>query len=307
MAVSDIIIIGGGGAGLTAALYASRAKLSTLLFEKLTPGGQIALTDIVENYPGFPEAITGGEISQRMEEQAKKYGTQLLYEEVKSIHPKNNSFEVRTSNQSHETKSVILAMGASFRTLAVPGEKELTGKGVSYCATCDGAFFKEKEIIVVGGGDSAMQEGLFLTRFATKLSVVHRRDKLRASPILQERAQKNPRINFIWDTVVEKIEGDKKVQNVKLKNIKNNSVRDFRTDGVFVFVGHDPNSSLVKGLVELDEKGYVKTFNTLKTSVRGIFAAGEIRSGAVKQLVSACGEGCEAALEAQAYLEDLPS
>lgn len=303
MAASDVIIIGGGGAGLTAALYASRAKLSTLLFEKLSSGGQIALTDIVENYPGFPEAITGGEISQRMEEQAKKYGTQIIYEEVISITPQKPHFEVKTANQSYEAKSIILTMGASFRILAVPGEKELTGRGVSYCATCDGAFFKEKEIVVVGGGDSAMQEGLFLTRFANKVSVIHRRDKLRASPILQDRARQNPKISFIWDTVLEKIEGNKKVENIKIKNLKSGSVSDLHTDGVFVFIGHDPNSSLVRGLVALDEKGYVKTFDTLKTSVPGIFAAGEIRSGAVKQLVAACGEGCEAALEAQAYIE----
>ncbi|MBI3313120.1 MAG: thioredoxin-disulfide reductase [Candidatus Omnitrophica bacterium] len=300
----DVAIIGGGGAGLTAALYTSRAKLSTLLLEKLVPGGQIALTDIVENYPGFPEGITGGEISQRMEEQAKRYGTQIAYEEVKSI-AKNpsGSFEIKTSSETYTSRAIILAAGASFRTLGVVREKELTGRGVSYCATCDGAFFKEKEIIVVGGGDSAMQEGLFLTRFANKVSVIHRRDKLRASPILQERAKQNPKIQFVWDTVVEKIQGDKKVEGVTLKNVKTQEVRDFKTDGVFVFIGHEPNTAFLKGFVELDDHGYVKADASLKTSVEGVFAAGEIRAGAVKQLVSACGEGCEAALSAQAYLE----
>lgn len=301
----DVLIIGGGGAGLTAALYTSRARLSTLLLEKLAPGGQIALTDMVENYPGFPEGILGPEISQRMEDQAKRYGTEVAYQEVKSIAKTNGEFEIKTAGGSYQGKTVILAAGASFRMLGVSGERELTGKGVSYCATCDGAFFKEKEIVVVGGGDSALQEGLFLTRFATKISVIHRRDALRASPILQERAKNNPKINFVWDTVVEKIQGSKKVEGVTLKNLKSQQVRDFRTDGIFVFIGHDPNTSFLKGFVELDEKGYVKVDNQTRTSVPGVFAAGEIRAGAVKQLVSACGEGCEAALAAQEYVDHL--
>lgn len=302
--IFDVIIIGGGGAGLTAALYTSRAKLSTLLLEKLAPGGQIALTDIVENYPGFPEGITGQEISTRMEEQAKKYGTQIEYQEVLGIEKKGEGFLVKTaSNENVESKSVILATGASYRNLKVPGEKELTGRGVSYCATCDGAFFKDKNIIVVGGGDSAMQEGIFLTRFASNVTVVHRRDKLRASPILQERAKANPKMKFIWDTAVTHIEGEKKVEGTKLQNLKTSAVSDFKTQGVFVFIGHDPNTGFLKGFLELDEKGYVKTGAKLQTSVPGIFAAGEIRAGAVQQLVSCCGEGCEAALSAQAFLE----
>lgn len=300
----DVLIIGGGGAGLTAALYTSRAKLSTVLLEKLTPGGQIALTDLVENYPGFPEGITGGEISQRMEEQAKRYGTEVLYEEVGGIEKKDGSFVTKTAgDQTFRSRSVILASGASYRNLGVPGEKELTGRGVSYCATCDGAFFKEKELVVVGGGDSAMQEGIFLTRFTTKLTVVHRRDKLRANPLLQERAKQNSKIQFIWDTVVTEVVGDKKVQGVKLKNLKTSQTKDFKTDGVFVFIGHDPNTGFLKGFIELDEKGYVKTDLKLQTSVPGIFACGEVRAGAVQQLVSCCGEGCEAALACQAYLE----
>jgi thioredoxin reductase (NADPH) len=301
----DVIVIGGGGSGLTAALYTSRAKLSTVLFEKLTPGGQIALTDLVENYPGFPEGITGTDISMRMEEQAKRYGTEVVYEEVKSIKKLAEAkFEVQTSGETYEAKAIILAAGASFRMLGVPKEKELTGRGVSYCATCDGAFFKEKEVVVVGGGDSAMQEGIFLTRFASQVTVIHRRDSLRASPILQERAKQNPKIKFVWDTVVEGVEGDKKVQALKIKNLKTQKSDDFRTDGVFIFIGHDPNTKFIKGLVKLDEHGYVVTPpNSMETSVPGIFAAGEIRAGAVKQLVSACGEGCEAALQAQAYIE----
>ena len=305
MASYDVLIIGGGGAGLTAAIYTSRAKLKTLLLEKLTPGGQIALTDIVENYTGFPEGVTGTDISIRMEEQAKKYGTEIQYDEVQSIAKSGGEFQIKTSKNSVTSKSVIITSGASFRMLGVPGEKELTGRGVSYCATCDGAFFKEKEIVVVGGGDSAMQEGLFLTRFITKLSVIHRRDKLRASPILQDRAKENPKINFIWDTVVTKVVGDKKVEKLRIKNIKTGEEKDFRTDGVFIFIGHDPATKFLQGFVALDEKGYVKANDRLETSVPGVFAAGEVRSGAVKQLVSACGEGCEAALNAQAYLEQL--
>jgi len=304
MAETDVLIIGGGGSGLTAALYTSRANLSTLLFEKLTPGGQIALTDVVENYPGFPEGITGPEISMKMEEQAKKYGTKVVYEEVKTITRQEKGFNVQTSSGNYQAGAIILASGASFRMLGAPGEKELIGKGVSYCATCDGAFFKGKEVIVVGGGDSALQEGLFLTRFAVKVTIIHRRDKLRASPILQDRAKQHEKISFIWDTVVEKVNGEKKVEGVTLKNLKTGAVEEFRTDGVFVFVGHDPNTAFLKGFVAMDEKGYVLTTDGLKTSVPGVFAAGEVRLGAVKQLVAAAGEGCEAALQAQAFLED---
>lgn len=301
----DVVIIGGGGSGLTAALYTSRAKLSTILFEKLTPGGQIAVTDLVENYPGYPEGITGPEIAMKMEEQAKKYGTEVVYEEVKSIVKKDNIFEIQASSGVYKAKAVILASGASFRMLNVPNEKQLIGRGVSYCATCDGAFFKGKELVVVGGGDSALQEGIFLTRFATKVTVIHRRDKLRASPILQERAKTNPQISFIWDTVVEKVNGDKKVTGLTLKNLKTNEISEFSADGLFVFVGHDPNSAFIKNFVQLDEHGYVITGEHLTTSVPGVFAAGEIRVGAVKQLVAAAGEGCEAALAAQSYIENL--
>ena len=304
MKTYDVLIIGGGGAGLTAALYASRANLSTALFEKLTPGGQIALTDLVENYPGFPDGITGPEISMKMEEQAKRYGTEVLYNEVKTIEKKGKEFIVKTAQGDFGARSIILAAGASFRMLGVPKEKELTGKGVSYCATCDGAFFKEKEIVVVGGGDSAMQEGLFLTRFASKVTVIHRRDKLRASPILQDRAKKNEKIEFMWDTVIEEVKGEKKVDGLSLKNVKTSETKDFKTDGIFIFIGHEPNTKFLKGVVDLDDHGYVLADASTKTSVPGIFAAGEIRLGAVKQLVTACGEGCAAALAAQHYLEN---
>ncbi|MDD5671397.1 MAG: FAD-dependent oxidoreductase, partial [Candidatus Omnitrophica bacterium] len=266
-------------------------------------GGQIALTDLVENYPGFPEGILGPDISVRLEEQAKRYGTQVLYQEVRSCAKTDGGFEVRAGKDVFKARALILAAGASFRRLGVKKEIELTGKGVSYCATCDGAFFRDKTIVVVGGGDSAIQEGLFLTRFATKVTVIHRRDKLRAGPILQERAKQNPKMQFIWDSVIDEIRGEKKVGSVLIRNVKSGQTADFPTDGVFVFIGHDPNSGFLKGFVDLDERGYVQADASTKTSVAGVFAAGEIRAGAIKQLVTACGEGCTAALAAQQYLE----
>ena len=302
--IHDVMIIGGGGAGLTAALYAARANLSTILFEKLVSGGQIASTDLVENYPGFEEGIQGPEIAQKMEAQAMRYGTQITYEEIKNISRKDDIFEAGSAEADYAARTVILAMGAAYRMLGIPNEKEFTGKGVSYCATCDGAFFKGKKVVVVGGGDSALQEGLFLTRFVEQVTIIHRRDALRASPILQERAKMNSKISFIWDTVVDKIEGAKKVASVLLRNVKTQEIQKYATDGVFIFIGHDPNSGLAKGFVALNKKGYIVTDPSLVTSVPGIFAAGEVRQGAVRQLVAACGEGCAAALAAQAYLDD---
>ena len=264
--IYDVMVVGGGGAVLTAALYASRANLSTILFEKLVSGGQIATTDLVENYPGFTEGVLGPEIAQNMEAQAIRYGTQIVYEEVKSLSQKGNMFEAASTEAAYNARTVILAMGASFRTLGVPNEKELTGKGVSYCATCDGAFFKGKKVIAVGGGDSALQEGIFLTRFAETVTIVHRRDKLRASPILQERAKTNPKIGFIWDAVVDKIVGEKKVEAVLLRNVRTGAVQKVSADGVFVFIGHDPNSDIARGFVALDEKGYIVTGGSPATS-----------------------------------------
>ncbi len=306
MSEYDVVIIGAGGAGLTAALYTSRALLSTAVLEKLAPGGQIALTDEVENYPGFPQGVTGPKISEYMLEQAKKYGAQYKVCEVKAVKPKEKSFELETDDGIMKAKAVILATGASYKRLGAPGEEVLTGRGVSYCATCDGAFFKGKELVVVGGGDSAMQEGLFLTRYATKITVVHRRNKLRASPILQERARTNPKVSFTWNTVIDSINGAKKVESVTLKNVESGKKEEFKVDGVFVFVGQIPQTGFVKDLLELDGGGYIVTKNgSTATNVKGIFACGEVRSGAVKQLVSACGEGCEAALAAQHYVENV--
>lgn len=299
----DVSVIGGGGSGLTAALYASRANLKTVLFEKLVPGGQIAITDLVENYPGFPEGILGPEISSRMETQAKKYGTEVVYAEVLKIEQSGTTFQIKTASETYQSKTVIIASGAAFRALNVPGERELVGKGVSYCATCDGAFFKNKEIAVVGGGDSAIQEGLFLTRFATKVTLIHRRNELRASPILQDRARNDPRFYFLWDTVVTQVLGEKKVEGLRIRNVKTGEEQNYKTEGVFIFIGHNPVSKFVAGFVEQDSQGYIKTNNRLQTSIPGVYACGEVRLGAVRQLVSAAGEGCQAALEAQHYLE----
>ncbi|HOE68708.1 MAG: Thioredoxin reductase [Candidatus Omnitrophica bacterium ADurb.Bin314] len=299
----DVVIIGAGGAGLTAAIYTARANLSTLILEKMVPGGQIVSTELVENYPGFQDGIMGAEIAQRMEAQAARYGARLDSGEVNRIFRQDGHFQIEAGGERYQARAVILAMGASFRTLGVPNEKEFTGKGVSYCATCDGAFFRGKELVVVGGGDSALQEGIFLTKFAAKVSIVHRRDKLRASPILQERALENPKIRFIWDTVIDKIEGAGKVESVLLRNVKTQALETFGTGGVFIFIGHEPNSGIAKGFVATDDHGYVIAETGYRTSVPGVFAAGEIRKGAVHQLVSACGEGCGAALALQAYLE----
>ncbi len=303
MKLYDTAIIGGGGAGLTAALYTARANLKTVLFEKMVPGGQIAVTDMVENYPGFPEGILGPEVASRMEAQAKKYGAEIRYQEVTRLARDGENFQIEAGDFSCEARTVVIASGAAFRTLKVGGERELTGKGVSYCATCDGAFFKNKEIVVVGGGDSAIQEGIFLTRFVNRLTVVHRRNELRASPILQDRARSNPKIYFIWDTVVTEIQGEKKVSGVRLKNVKTGEEQVFKTDGIFIFIGHDPVSKFCSGFVEQDAGGYVVTNERLETSVPGVYACGEVRKGAVRQLVAACGEGCQAALEVQNFLE----
>ncbi len=303
--VFDVIVVGGGGAGLTAALYTSRGELKTALFERMVAGGQISTTDIVENYPGFPEAIAGPEIAQKMEEQAQKYGTRFFYEEVTGVVQEKTLFKIVAHEAQFFARSVILASGANPRRLNIPGEKEFSARGVSYCATCDGAFFKGKEIAVVGGGDSAIQEALFLTKFASKVTVIHRREELRASKILQTRAFAHQKIGFIWNAIVTGIKGSNKIETLELRDTKTGAVSDFKVQGLFVFIGHDPVSHFVQGLVRCDEHGYVLTDNEFKTSVDGIFACGEVRKGSTRQLVSACGEGCSAALAAQKYIDDL--
>ncbi len=303
--MENTIIIGGGPSGYTAAIYTSRALLQPKLFSGATPGGQITLTNDLENYPGFPEGIGGFEIFQKLDEQAKKFGSEIINEIVTEVDLKNHPFTVKTESAVYQTKSIIIATGASPRKLNIPGEKEFTGKGVSYCATCDGFFFRGKHVAVIGGGNSALDEGIFLTRFASKVSIIHRRDRLRGSAILQERAQRNEKIEFIWDTVVEEIQGDQMVQNLKLKNVKTNEISNFPIDGVFVFIGYNPNSELFNGQLNLDEEGYILVNEKKQTNIPGVFAAGDIEDKIYRQVSTCVGAGTIAALETEKFLAAL--
>lgn len=302
----ELIIVGGGPAGLTSAIYSARALIDTLVIEKMLPGGQPVLTTFIENYPGFPEGISGPELAERLESQAGKFGAKIITSRpVLNISRKEEGFEVKTEMESFLGKAVIVATGTSPRKLNVPGEEEFTGRGVSYCAVCDGAFYRDRVVAVVGGGDSAMDESIYLTRFASKVFVIHRRNQLRAEKILQERAFSNPKISFIWDTVVQSIEGDRKVELLKLKNVKTGEISELKVDGIFIYIGSTPNSSMVKDLVELDENGFIITDNCMKTSVPGLFAAGDVRNTNFRQLATAIGDGAIAANSAERYLGEL--
>jgi len=302
----ELIVVGGGPAGLTSAIYSARALIDTLVIEKMLPGGQPVLTTFIENYPGFPEGISGPELAERLESQAGKFGAKIITSRpVLNISRKEEGFEVKTEMESFWGKAVIVATGTSPRKLNVPGEEEFTGRGVSYCAVCDGAFYRDRVVAVVGGGDSAMDESIYLTRFASKVFVIHRRNQLRAEKILQERAFSNPKISFIWDTVVQSIEGDRKVELLKLKNVKTGEISELKVDGIFVYIGSTPNSSMVKDLVELDENGFIITDNCMKTSVPGLFAAGDVRNTNFRQLATAIGDGAIAANSAERYLGEL--
>lgn len=301
--VYDVIIIGGGVAGFSAGLYASRAKLDVLLIEKLGPGGQIATTDIVENYPGIPE-INGYELAVRMEEQAKKHGLKVMIDEVVSVSLKDEIKKIKlASGKELKSYSVIIATGANYRKLGVPGEDKFLGRGVSFCATCDGAFFKDKDIVVVGGGNTALDEGLFLTRFVKSITLIHRRDSLRAEKILQERAFNNPKFKFIWNTVVEEILGEEKVEAVRVRNVITGEESIIKTDGVFVFVGMVPNTSIFEE-VEKNEVGYIKVnLYDMSTNIPGVFAAGDCVDKFLRQAITAAGEGAIAAVAAEKYVE----
>ena len=302
----ELIVVGGGLAGLTSAIYSARALIDTLVIEKMLPGGQPVLTTFIENYPGFPEGISGPELAERLESQAGKFGAKIITSRpVLNIYRKEEGFEVKTEMESFLGKAVIVATGTSPRKLNVPGEEEFTGRGVSYCAVCDGAFYRDRVVAVVGGGDSAMDESIYLTRFANKVFVIHRRNQLRAEKILQERAFSNPKISFIWDTVVQSIEGDRKVELLKLKNVKTGEISELKVDGIFVYIGSTPNSSMVKDLVDLDENGFIITDNCMKTSVPGLFAAGDVRNTNFRQLATAIGDGAIAANSAERYLGEL--
>jgi len=299
----DIAIIGAGPAGLAAGLYAARARRRTVLFEKNVTGGQIALTSIVENYPGFEE-INGFDLGQAMQHQAEKYGMETAYAEVAGLDRRDSLHVIHTSEGDYTAKAVILTAGADYNRLGVPGEQELTGHGVSYCATCDAAFFKDQVVAVVGGGDAAMDEGLFVTRYASKVHVIHRRDQLRASAILQERAFANPKMEFVWNTVVEVIEGKDAVEQLRLKNVVTGEESALDVAAVFIFIGLHPNTDFLKGRVKMDEGGHIYVNEWMETELPGFFAAGDVRVNSARQVVSAAGDGATAAIRADHYITD---
>jgi thioredoxin reductase (NADPH) len=307
--IYDVIIIGGGAAGLTSGIYLTRARMNTLLIEKMSPGGQAILTEVIENYPGFPQGITGPELMQKIEEQALRFGLKIEYGEVVKVEIKEEKQgkikTVKTDNQEYKTLAIILASGAEASKLEVPGEEELRGRGVSYCATCDAPFFKDQKIVVVGGGDMAIEEALYLTKFVREATIIHRRDRLRATKILQERVFSNKKINFAWDSVVTKILGKEKVESVLVQNKKTSEEKVISCQGVFVFVGNIPNSKFLNELIKLDKKSYILTDDNMLTSQEGIYACGDVRKKILRQVVTACGEGATAAFAAQKYIEEL--
>jgi thioredoxin reductase (NADPH) len=300
----NVVILGSGLAGLTAAIYTARANLSPLLVEGVQAGGQLSLTTEVENYPGFPKGIMGPQLIQDMRAQAARFGTEYLSGDVSAADLKRSPFTVTIEGeQTIETKTLIIATGASAIMLGVPGEARLMGHGVSTCATCDGYFFRGKELVVVGGGDSAMEESTFLTKFATRVSVVHRRDTLRASKIMQDRAFKNEKITFSWNSAVEEVLGGSVVTGVRLRNVASGETSELKTAGLFVAIGHTPNTGLFMGQVEMDAKGYIPTKDGTHTNVPGVFAAGDVQDPKYRQAVTAAGSGCMAAIDAERFLE----
>jgi thioredoxin reductase (NADPH) len=304
--VNRLVILGSGPAGLTAALYSSRANLSPLLIEGNEPGGQLTITTEVENYPGFEKGIQGPEMMDVFRRQATRFGTRFLFGAATAVDLSKYPFELTVEKETIRAEALIISTGATAKLLGIESEKRLMGYGVSACATCDGAFFKDKETVVVGGGDTAMEEATFLTRFATKVTIVHRRNQLRASMIMQDRAFANSKISFIWDSAVDEIYGDQKggVTGVRLKNVTNGKTTDFRTDGVFMAIGHQPNTAIFQGQLEMDELGYLKVKpGSTYTNIAGVFAAGDVADKVYRQAVTAAGTGCMAALDAERWLE----
>jgi len=303
-----VVIIGSGPAGLAAALYTARATLKPVVIAGNQIGGQISITAEVENYPGFfseDGTMTGPELVDIMQRQAEHFGARIEYDEVTEVDFTNGSpFYVKTYGKEYEADVVIVTAGASPRRLGVPGEEEFIGRGVSYCGTCDGFFFRGKDIVVVGGGDSAIEEGLFLTKFASSVKIIHRRDELRAGPVLQKRAFSNDKISFVWDTVVEGIDGNGLVQKVKTSNVKTGESSEMKTDGIFIFIGHFPNSKFLEGQLAMDEHGYVITDELMRTSVDGVFAAGEIQDSIYRQIATSVGQGAAAGMQAQKWLSE---
>lgn len=298
----DVIIIGSGPAGYTAGTYTSRARLKTLIISGSMPGGQLMTTSEVENYPGFPNGIFGPELMMNMRQQAERFGAIVVDDEVTKVNFQQNPFTITTYSKEYQCKSVLVCTGASPRKLGIEGEQNFSGRGVSYCATCDGPFFKGEDIIVVGGGDTALEEATFLTKFGKSVKIIHRRNSLRASKILQDKAFENPKIEFIWDSALIDIKGDKKVNSVLIQNVLTNEVREISCGGIFIAIGHEPNTSIFKDNLELDERGYIVLKSQTKTSVDGIFAAGDVHDYRYRQAITAAGFGCMAALDLEKWL-----
>jgi len=302
--VYDVIIIGGGPAGLGAAIYSSRARMSTLIIEKAGCGGLIAITDNLENYPGFDKGINGFELTSKMEQQARTSGAEITYGEVVAIETDETLKKVILTDKTYITKTIIIASGSSFKKLGVQGEEEFIGRGISFCATCDGPFFKNKEVAVIGGGNSALQEALFLTKFASKITLIHRRNEFRAAKILQERVAAEPKIKIILDTVVEEITGTQTIEKIKVRNINSSAAEEISVDGVFIFIGWTPNTKfLMNNKIALDEKGYILTDEQMKTAIDGIYACGDVRKKSLRQVVTAVSDGATAAVSAHHYIE----
>ena len=301
----DVIIIGAGPAGMAAAIYTGRARLKTLILEKGMPGGQILLTDFVENYPGFPEGVVPFELMDNFRKHAEKFGAKIETDEVKEIRKEGELWHVVGNKGEYPGRAVIIATGSSYRKLGLPEEVELTGRGISYCGTCDGAFFKDREVAVVGGGDHALTEALFLTKFCTSVKVIHRRDEFRGEKIIQERIFANEKIEVLWDSVIEEIKGKDKLESISIRNVKDETIRELKIDGLFISVGMDPNTSFVKGLVEMDEMEQIKVSQKMTTSQPGIFAAGDVTNACPEQMATAVGTGVAAALAVDEYLSRL--
>ncbi len=303
--MEEVVIIGSGPAGLTAAIYAGRSQLSPLLITGNALGGQAATTSEVENYPGFPDGIGGMELTQLMQQQAERFGTRVQMDEVVEANLRQHPFVIKTYGATYETKSLIIATGVSPRLLGVPGEDLFKGRGVSFCATCDGFFYKDKVVAVVGGGDAAVEEAIYLTRFASKVYVIHRRNRLRAQKVVQQRAFENDKIELVWDSVVAEVLGQQTVTGVRIKNVKNGEESTLAVDGMFTYVGTVPNTRLFEGQLELDERGYITTDHRMHTSVPGVFAAGDVQERALRQVATAVGSGAIAAMEAEKFIAEL--